>query len=208
MIKMQQVNLDRIECQESLNAFRNLLEEGKVYGETFFLSFFKEHPNLILLMGSLAGYNPEYYQNEFNIFNEFYADFAIANSKMDHFTFVELEDDGNESVFREKENEKTKRYVWSPVFEHGYSQIIDWFYRLDDYSKTNKIKEHFNVEKMRYEALLIVGRNSSLPNFECRGKLDWRSENVDVHKKKVFCLTYDELYNQLSERYQTLVRFS
>lgn len=206
MIKMIQGIFDKEACKADLVAFKQLLDKQDEYDEKTLYNFFIEHPNLILLIGKMGfNYSPHFYQNEFNFFNEFYADFAVSNKKKSSFIFIEFEDAKRDSIFKEFENLKTTRHEWSEKYEHGYSQIINWFYRLDDYSKDIKFKEHFGTDKLTYQGMLIIGRNKFIQQAGLRSRLDWRNEKVSVNQKQIFCCTYDDLYDDLKEKLEILL---
>ncbi|MFI5150802.1 MAG: Shedu anti-phage system protein SduA domain-containing protein [Bacteroidia bacterium] len=202
---MKQGKLNIATCHKDLAAFKKILDgKNKNIGEERLLKFFKVRKNLLLLMGKMNIDSPRFYKEEFNIFNEFYADFAIADRKKEKYLFVEFEDAKRYSVFKGLKNSKTKKHDWSARFEHGFSQIVDWFYRLDDYSKTNKFAQHFGTAKIEYTAILVIGRAISMPPGS-QSRLDWRMENVDIHKKKVICLTYDALYQELVDKLDIVI---
>lgn len=89
---------------------------------------------------------------------------------------------------------------WSPRFEHGYSQIIDWFCLLDDLKKTDLFKRTFGKDHVRFSAMLLIGRDSSIVDDYDKTRLDWRSDNVLLNSQPVICTTFDELFRKLDWR--------
>lgn len=202
MVNLISANINLTTCKSDLQNFKILLDSHKEIDETILLKFFKDRPNLILLLGKLVLGSASYYKDEFNIFNEFYADFAICNTEKNMYVFVEFEEAKKNSIF--KQVGKTRgitRFEWSDKFEHGYSQVIDWFFRLDDFAETNKFQEHFGVNEISYTGYLVIGRQKiSIPNFGYQDRLDWRTKKVIVNGKSIICMTYDELYFEMQKK--------
>jgi hypothetical protein len=48
--------------------------------------------------------------------------------------------------------------------------------------------------------LLVIGRDRDLSDPSLRERFDWRSDSVVVASKKVHCITFDKLYEDLSTR--------
>jgi len=90
---------------------------------------------------------------------------------------------------------------WSQRFEHGYSQLIDWFAILDDYKKTDKFRKEFGNGHISFSGMLIVGRSSGVSD-EDRIRLDWRSDKVLVDSHVINCITFDDLHQDLERRLQ------
>lgn len=206
MINWNESNFNLKTCERDLEAFKNLLSDPiREFEEAELQKFFMDHPNLILLMGKFGhNLNPCSYKDELNLFNEFFADFSVSNKKKNTYVFVELEHAKRNSIFNQVSNKGTTRIEWSPVFEHGYSQIINWFYRLDDYSRTNKLEEEFGVKKFDYVGILIVGRKEFIP-IGHRGRLDWRNNHIQINLKPIYCYTYDDLCNELEEKFNIMI---
>lgn len=202
---MTDARLNKTTCQNDLVEYKALLDSADELDETTLGNFFISHPNLILLIGKMGfNFTPRLYQNEFNFFNEFYADFAVANQNKSQFIFVEFEDAKSDSIFKEIRNSRTVRHEWSEKFEHGYSQIINWFYRLDDYSKTDKIEDHFGVKTFNYSGILVIGRKKFIQHPGLKRRIEWRNSKVDVNKKVITCYTFDDLYEELKEKLEIL----
>ena len=58
-----------------------------------------------------------------------------------------------------------------PRFEHGFSQIIDWFTTLDDFKKTDKFEREFGKGHVTFTGLLVVGRDASVSD-DYRGSVE------------------------------------
>lgn len=208
MIKLTPLKLNLDICEAQLNEFKDLLDENielKEGGPGGLLEFFGNRPHLVLLIGKWRfAMDAAFYQRELNIFNEFRADFSIADSKKQNYLFIELEPAKNDSIFVEKENSGSIRFEWSPRYEHGLSQVIDWFYRLDDYERTYKMEEHFGHSKINYSGLLIIGRDCFVNEAGSMQRFNWRKEKTVINNNKIHCITYDQLYIELEEKLFTI----
>lgn len=160
------------------------------------LPFFRERIQLSTFIGS-------YHRNierlnrvafEFNIFGDFAADLAVGDSRKKSYCFIEFEDARSNSVFVSKAGKYCPE--WSPRFEKGFSQIIDWFWKLDDLERTDDFENRFGSRRIDYVGMLIIGRNHDLEPRE-KKRLIWRQEHLVLNSKHIYCLTFDDLYNDL-----------
>jgi hypothetical protein len=90
---------------------------------------------------------------------------------------------------------------WSRRFEHGFSQIVDWFCHLDDFKKTDRFHRNFGYGHIDFVGLLLIGRNEGLDADDVR-RLRWRTHNVIVNSHAVVCMTYDDLFRELNEGFE------
>ena|GEM_PF-2924544 len=109
------------------------------------------------------GLEPAFYKPEMNLFNnEFRADFVVSDRENKKFVFIEFEDATEDSIFKLKSrrsNVANTSYEWASRYEHGLSQVIDWYYRMDDYERTHKFEEYFGHRLVSYTGLLVIGRD-------------------------------------------------
>lgn len=131
---------------------------------------------------------------EYDLFGDFTADLVVGDSAKKSYCFVEFEDAKPNSIFETKVGKSSPE--WSSRFEKGFSQIIDWFWKLDDLEKTDDFENRFNGRTIDYMGLLIIGRNEYLEPRE-RKRLNWRQQNIILNSKHIYCLTFDELYDDL-----------
>ncbi len=160
--------------------------------------FFRSHEHVSAFLGSYA---PDVgpatdIAFEYPIVGNFAADLIVGNRSAGEFCFIEFEDGRGESVFR-----KTGRSIseWSARFEHGFSQIVDWFSLLDDLKKTDLFKKDFGTDYARFSALLIIGRDHGISEYD-RFRLDWRSDKVLLDSQPVICVTFDKVLKDLDRR--------
>lgn len=187
-------------CKIEIQKFKVLLQKDELRERDDILPFFKENKHLSAFLGV---YHPEIInfdliKHEFCLFGDFYADLVVGDSEKSSFCFIEFEDARKESIFKKNFNKSTLE--WSPRFEHGFSQLVDWFWRIDDYRRTQQLKNIFgNDESFSFTGLLIIGRDSFLAELE-KARLKWRLEKVLIDSRKVNCITFDQLLSYLEER--------
>ena len=109
---------------------------------------------------------PGAYQDEQGLFGEFRADFAVANAERSRFLFVEFENAKADSIFQRKGNKASgstnPSYECSARFEHGFSLVVDWHFRIDDYRNSSKLAETLRPEFIAFEGLVVIGRDEFL----------------------------------------------
>jgi hypothetical protein len=67
---------------------------------------------------------------------------------------VEFEDAASKSIFVSKSGKNTPE--WSSRFEKGFTQILDWFWKLDDLEKTDAFEDRFTARNIRPLAQLFL----------------------------------------------------
>ncbi len=195
-------------CRKELNELKALLDNQTELSEkNDILPFFKKRSHLSAFLGSYFVHLEEFDRlaYEYSILGDFVSDLAIGDSKTNTYCFVEFEDAMPTSIFKKNPNKTTPE--WSGRFEHGFSQIIDWFWKLDDMKNTTAFQNQFGVGYIRYSGLLVLGRRTNLSRRE-QTRLKWRLEKVLVDSKPIICITFDELYDDLNHRLQNYRRYS
>ncbi|RUT02046.1 hypothetical protein DSM106972_061210 [Dulcicalothrix desertica PCC 7102] len=197
MKEFAKVNFDPVICRFQLEEFKELLQQKQSLSEkNDILPFFRERTQLSVFLGS-------YHKNierlnrvafEYDIFGDFAADLVVGDSRKKSYCFIEFEDARLNSVFVSKPG----RYCpeWSPRFEKGFSQIIDWFWKIDDLERTDDFENRFGSRRIDYIGMLVIGRNDYLEPRD-KKRLVWRQEHLVLNSKHVYCLTFDDLYNDL-----------
>lgn len=195
-----QVEFDPGRCRVEIDEFGALLRSKTELSERDDIQpFFKQRASISSFIGS-------YMRNigpagqicfEYNFFGDFAADLVLGDKPYRQFCVVEFEEGGTRSVFKPSPNGHTR--VWSPRFEHGFSQIIDWFTMLDDLKKSERFKRDFGYGHIRFSAMLIIGRDAGFTDAHDRFRLDWRTDKVSVDSNNVICVTYDELHRHMDQ---------
>jgi hypothetical protein len=183
-------------CHQQVQELKTLLAGSADLGEAIFHDFFEPRLHLRALVGryNQALASPNRLAWQYPIFGDFRADFAIGDWARKAYTFVEFEDARPNSLFV-KQGDKATR-AWSSRFDGGYSQIIDWFYKLHVMTDTPDMEARLGKRSIRYTGVLIIGRDQHFQAGE-RLRLDWRQEHVVVNSKHVVCVTYDQLLEDL-----------
>ncbi len=189
-------DLDWAACREQVQQLKALLDSSADLGESAVRELLEPSSHLRALVGL---YNPsllcpDRLAWEYPIFNEFRCDFAIGDLERMAYTFVECEDARPNSLFVNQGARATR--AWSSHFERGYSQIVDWFYKLHVMIDTPDMEARFGKRSIRYAGVLIIGRQQHLSSGE-RLRLAWREEHVVVNSKHIYCVTYDQLIRDL-----------
>ncbi len=182
--------------RSQLQQLKALLDSSADLDEKVLRAVFASHADLRALAGV---YNPSLLSPdrlawEYPIFGDFRCDFAIGDSARAADTFVECESAEPRSLFVRQGAKATR--AWSPRFEAGYSQLIDWFYKLQVMTDTPDMEARFGKRAIRYTGLLVIGRQQHMDVGE-RLRLEWRRAHVVVNSKHLFCVTYDELVDDL-----------
>ena len=191
---------DFIAYKKELSEFKQLLDNNAELSESKqILPFFRQRPNLSSRIATLLNkfVTVDRLPYEFDIFGDFTSDMAIGDSTRNNHCFIEFEDAREDSIFIKKGKKYTHEF--SPRFEHGFSQIIDCIYKLDDLRYSASFEARFGSRTIEYDCILILGRNHFLTD-PLSQRVRWRNENTVIHSKHVYCYTLDDVYNILSQR--------
>jgi hypothetical protein len=191
---------DPKQVKKELGEFDNLLKSKASLSEQKDIQpFFKKREQLAAFMGTYTlDIGPgTHLAFEFPFLGDFSADIIVGNRDRGEYLVIELEDATPTSVFTKIKGKKTKE--WSRRFDHGYSQLIDWFSCLDDYRQTAKFIDEFGHGYITFHGLLRIGRNAGMTDGD-RRRLKWRSKNVVVNSQPITCITFDDLYEALQRR--------
>jgi hypothetical protein len=184
------------ECVKELAAFDELLAKNQELKEReCILPFFRSHKNLAAWIGSyLPSLNKFDRLNlEFTLFGDFRADLIVSDSASHAHCLVEFEDATRDSVFKSGVRSTSD---WSTRFEHGFSQIVDWSWKIDDFRQTGQCRAIFGSDAFDFMGVLIVGRDEFI-GVEEQIRLRWRTNKVTVNSQKILCITYDQLARDL-----------
>jgi hypothetical protein len=184
---------ETLELQDLL-ARRPVLKERKDI-----LPFFRKRLHLAVLCGM---YNSNILRVdriawEYDLFGDLACDLVIGDTVRQAYSFIEFEDAGPKSLFVPQGKRAARE--WSRHLDHGYGQIIDWFYKLDDRRNSDDYATRFGKRSIDFMAVLIIGRDQYMDAGE-RLRLEWRRQHVLVHSKRIHCVTYDELLRDALER--------
>jgi hypothetical protein len=201
MKELIKLKFDFALCRRELREFKSLLDSVPTLEErAVILPFFKERHHLSAFVGSYFA-NLDRFDRlafEYSLFGDFVCDLVVGDSEKGCYGFVEFEEAGPTSIFRSSGRSTPE---WSPRFEHGFSQIVDWFYMLDDMKSTGRFQDMFGRRDIYYDGMLIIGRSNALYTTQLH-RLRWRQNKVAVDSKRIHCVTFDELYQDLLSRFR------
>lgn len=196
------IQFDPAKCRTEVEELRSLLAtNAELQERKQVLPFFKERLHLSAFLGS---YHPEIVRydlvaHELPLFGDFVADLVVGDSKSSAYAFVEFEDASPESIFVKKKATPD----WSPRFEHGFSQLVDWFFKLHEQGQTVDFEYKFGSRTIRHLGLLVIGRTEHLSKRE-EQRLRWRQEFVLLNSKQVYCKPFDQLCEDLLARLEQI----
>jgi hypothetical protein len=195
-----EVAFNHVQFKKELEQFRELLNAKRILGEREIQELFKASLHLTAYIGTTLGNIgvAKLVAYEFQIMGDYGADIVFGNPEK-QFCFVELENGAPDSVLEKVGKKSTKE--WSKRFEHGFSQIVDWFCHLDDFKKTDRFHRNFGYGHIDFVGLLLIGRNEGLDADDIR-RLRWRTHHIVVNSHHVVCMTYDDLYKELPDGYE------
>jgi antiviral defense system Shedu protein SduA len=192
------IHYDPAQCRQELDRFQALLASKQELSERADLQpLFKNSPQLTAFLATsfpkMAPANRLAY--EFDIFGDFTADIVVGNFEHKTYCAIELEDARPTSIFNKLDGRATKE--WGRRFEHGFGQLVDWFYTFDDHKNSAGFTKHFGYGHIEFFGLLLIGRSADLTEYDS-ARLHWRSDRVTVNTHKIYCRTYDHLSNDLN----------
>ena len=184
-----------------LDAFGALLQAGTPLSEASqILPFVRRARHLAAAFGfaNHALGAPDLLALERPLFGSFRCDVAVGSSTSRQFTLVELEDARENSLFEAVKGRDFPR--WSSRFERGFSQLVDWAWRIDHERKPSATLEAaFGTSDPRIHYLLVIGRDHWL-GAAGRARLVWRHLHNGISGQRTTLWTYDDLYSFISDR--------
>lgn len=165
--------------------------------------FFAARPNLCAALGLTNSVveTPDLMATELDLFGDFTCDAAAGDSETNAYTLVEFEDAELHSVFRRLATGKTMKR-WSPRFEHGFSQLVDWAWRLStEGGSSSALRRIFGQDDPTVHLLLVIGRDADLTRDDI-ARLRWRANHVSLGPFRMSCFTFDGIVSSLRRRLQ------
>jgi hypothetical protein len=196
---------DPAQCRQEVAELRQWLAQNPILDEKRqILPFFRKRRQLSAFVASYGKDLNDYDRIafEYPLFGDFTCDLVVGDSARNAYSFIEFEDAGPTSWFIQGGKRVTRE--WSSRFEHGYSQIIDWFYKLDDMRRSDDSIARFGARSIVHSAVLVIGRDQYLKPGE-RERLEWRRANVVVASRRIESVTFDELAKDLEARLGTFL---
>ena len=163
--------------------------------------FFKARPHLCAALGlaNNAVELPDRWANELDLFGDFACDVAAGDSEANAYTLVEFEDAQEHSIFSRLQAGKTMKR-WSPRFEHGFSQHIDWAWRISAEGESSAaFRRIFSDDNPAIHLLLVIGRDADLTTDDLT-RLRWRAKHTSLGQFRMSCFTFDSLLQSVRRR--------
>jgi hypothetical protein len=196
---------DPRQCRNEVAELRQWLAHHPTLDEKRqILPFFRARRHLSAFVASSTSIVDRYDRIafEYPLFGDFGCDLVVGDSARNAYCFIEFEDAGPTSLFVQRGKRVSRE--WSPRLEHGYSQIIDWFHKLDDMRRSDDLIARFGSRSIVFAGVLIIGRDQYLAHGETE-RLAWRKANVVVASQLIRCRTFDGLVEDLEARLETFL---
>jgi len=197
---LEPVAFDPAVFRRELSEFDALLRSDSALRERDeVIPFFKKRKHLTAYIGTLSLRVAVASEVcfEFDISGNFRADVLLGSRAAGQFCVVEFEP-GDEAIFRKQDR---KNPEWGARFEHAFSQIVDWFWALEDLRKSDDFRTTFGDGEVAFTSLLVMGRDADVSGTK-RRRMAWRAKKVLIDSNRVICITFDELYAALKEKYE------
>lgn len=199
MKRWERIEFGLPECRREVDDLGALLAEREELSEAAdVLPFFADRKALSAAIGLLNPLlpRPDRLAHEYDLFGDFRCDLAVGQEGVGQFCLVEFEDARRASVFSGPKGTPD----WARRFEHGMSQVIDWFWKLEDERGSTEFQNRFGYGEAGFVGILVIGRRAFLDR-KGEARLRWRRESVTVGRHgSVLCLTYDELHSVLDQK--------
>jgi hypothetical protein len=202
MTMLQQLDFNYDQCLKETQEFQKFLGGHQSLKERDeILPFFKARQHLSAFLGAYNAHMIRYDRvaHEYPLFGDFVCDLVVGDWERRSYMLVEFENAAPDSLFVKKKKETPE---WSPRLEHGFSQILDWFYKLDTQRHAPDFEQRFGARVVHLSGLLIVGRRQDFGLRE-KDRLRWRQQHVLIQGNQIHCLTFDDLCDDLLTRLTT-----
>jgi hypothetical protein len=202
MKTFEPITLDYGVLSKELNELKALLNSQTSLKERAEIApFFKGRKHLSAALGltNSGVLLPDRIATELDLFGDFACDVASGDSETNAYTLIEFEDAQQYSVLTKLETGKTMKR-WAPRFEHGFSQLVDWAWRLTTEGTSSAAYGRiFGQNSATIHLLLIGGRDADLTEDDL-DRLSWRANNMSLGSFRMSCLTFDGVLNTIRRR--------
>jgi hypothetical protein len=202
MKTFEPLTLDRAILAYNLNELEALLSSAAHLRERdHMIPFFKGRPHLCTALGyaNSAVELPGRWANELDLFGDFVCDLAAGDDEANAYTLIEFEDAQEGSILSKLAKGKTMKR-WSPRFEHGFSQLLDWAWRLSAEAGTSEaFRRIFGGHHPVIHFVLVIGRDADLDQGDL-ARLRWRANNISLGQYRMSCFTFDGLLQSIRRR--------
>lgn len=201
MRRLEPVSIDVARLLPELDEFEAFLANTAALKEREqVLPYFRRSTQLLACFGCTnpeMGW-PDLYASELELFGDFVCDGAVGDSAEGAYTLIEFEDAQEASIFRRPKPGRPIRR-WSPRFERGFCQLVDWAWRIDTEGDSAALRRVFGGRPLSVHLLLVIGRRSDLDAADVQ-RLKWRSHNTRLGSFSLSCRTFDDVLSLLRRR--------
>jgi hypothetical protein len=196
------LRLDPAALTADLDALEALLaSEARLKERDRVIPFFKARPHLSAALG-FANNDvelPDRVAQELDLFGDFACDVAAGDSEANAYTLVEFEDAQEHSIFTRLPAGKTVKR-WAPRFEHGFSQLVDWAWRISAEGQgSDAFRRVFGDSNPSIKLLLVIGRDADLTRDDL-ARLRWRAKHTSLGAFSFSCFTFDGFLQSVRRR--------
>lgn len=196
------LTLDTSILSNDLSELESLLSsEASQKEREHVLPFFRARPHLCAALGyaNNAVELPDRWATELDLFGDFVCDAAAGDSESNAYTLIEFENAQEHSIFSRLSSGKSMKR-WSSRFEHGFSQLVDWAWRLSAEGESSAaFRRIFGDNNPSLHLLLVVGRDADLSKDDLT-RLRWRANHVSLGHYRMSCFTFDGLLQSIRRR--------
>jgi hypothetical protein len=184
---------DATQCRQEWYEFEDLLKsKSKLEERKDVLPFFKKRHDLSMLICNYFPkvVEPNTFAHEYEIYGDFVADLVVGDSSRHRYLLVEFENGDRDSVFKQVGQKSTPE--WAPRFEKAYSQLVDWFWKLEDMRNTSDFLNTFGSHRATFQGLIVIGKDMELSAQE-RDRLTWRLDRTLIDSNAISCVSFNRL---------------
>jgi hypothetical protein len=202
MKSLEALTLDTDILRSDLAALETrLAAEAHLKERAQILPFFQGRHHLCAALGltnSSVGL-PNRWATELDLFGDFTCDVVAGDSEANAYTLIEFEPALEYSVFKKLQPKKSMRH-WSPRFEHGFSQLVDWAWRISSEGVSSAaFRRIFSDDNPAIHLLIVVGRDADLGKDDLT-RLRWRANHTTLGQFKMSCFTFDGILQSIRRR--------
>src|SRR6516165_10651295 len=146
MPQLNPIQLDFGQAESELSDYKRFLQDHLTFSEKEVVAHLKKRCHLCCLIGSMIAGVPRanVYKFEFQIQGAFRADLVVGNSDRKRFVLVEFESGGKNSLFGPKQTNQMRD--WSNEIGHGFGQLVDWGWAIDNEGNSQILKNNFGCD--------------------------------------------------------------
>jgi len=193
------------ELIKEVEMFRQFLKQNPSAERGQFLPFFAQHKQLCAIMATFhyKVSTGTHLKMEGDLWSDFKCDLITGNRDVGAFVLVEFEDAKPQSLFHPKRGRKNS--FWGTRVEHGFSQVVDWLFRIAREGSSDTLERDFGARQISIMGIVVAGRDRDVSEYD-RLRLDWRSDHTAIGGARVAFFTYDDLLRWLEGKVEIFMK--